>query len=202
MSIPSVSYVNQVEILIREKSDLNEELERIGVDIRQVYHLIARARYHDKRRKDVYVEKKRALDIWRKELVRGPKKQPDKYSREERLRRSVLKRWNLSIAKFDVEMVNPKKGKDRKYIHQLCIDLEYILSAKTKRPYRYMAALLSLFGLHPENFCGECRRYDTDKGRCVIVRIFNCPRHKQARNKIRKMTVELKKRFPAPTYAR
>ena len=77
---------NSVQIALTrlaEKSDLRKELGRIGVDNRQVCHLIARARYHDNRRKTVYHERKRARDAWKKERSRWLRKSPEKRGTEE-----------------------------------------------------------------------------------------------------------------------
>jgi hypothetical protein len=102
----------------------------------------------------------------------------------------------------EIGMVKRYGSKKNPWLPRLLYDLRHILDEKTTRPYRYIAAIFNLFNFHPENFCGRCKKFDIEEKICSRQRIFTCPRHTRARDKIYRMLKELSPEIPSARYPR
>jgi hypothetical protein len=198
---PTEDEVESVKKRIARMKDLSDELERIGVDIDELSHLIALNIHHKKYWYDVHVSKVRARDRSKKTVKRWGEKTPEKYDSKKELRAFTNAAAREMFTRDEAEIAGTLT-KYRPYLDRFIYDLKHIFDGKTRRPYRYMAAIFNTFNLHPEQFCEGCKSFDEDKRLCTKKRIFKCPKHTLAREKSRVKMKALGTSIPSFKYPR
>lgn len=184
---------------IRQTRDIFSELDRIGVDIQELAHLIALTSVYKEDRRGCHVERVRARDNVKKVVHRWEDKAQEKYDRRKHLEVLTETVSRKGFADDNAERFKCLT-KGHPYLDRFVYDLKRLFDDKTPRPYRYMGAICSLFGLHFQNFCGECKYLDHNTAMCKKTRIFTCPKHKKARDKIRKKISRIGNQVPTARY--
>lgn len=184
---------------IRKHKPLLDELEKCHIDIEQVSALFSYALRKNERWNEVSVQGDKMVaqsKDARKKVRKRHAIKPTGWHRDEMLRaytKSAARRF------FAKELISRKTGtKTRPHIQNLALLLYYVISQKTKRPYRLMAGLFHVF---PELLDIGCRKgcplYDKDQGICMLNRnIFLCKKHQTARRSIRQITLSAMKSYP------
>jgi len=202
-TIPSENSVNKAEKRIRSRADLSRELEESGVNIRDIAHLIAKAKYYDEPRwQKVNRKKLKAQDAHKHKKIYWNAKTGEESDRSKHLRAMTTSMTRIRLVSRHAEKIGISLTKRRPYLHELLINLDYLLSDKTEIRFKYIAGLFNLFNLHVENFCEGCKFLARGNQMCRKRNIFQCPNHGKARKKLWYMTREAKKALPPPKYPR
>jgi hypothetical protein len=188
---PTKSDVESVRERIRQTKDLYPELKKIGIDIENetgegLCHLIALNSHFKEEWQAAHIASVRARDRAKKVKKRWDKddKRLNKYGREKQLKvlTGVIAREHFT--KNDASRINCLT-KEHPYLQHFLHDLKYLFkSQKTPRPYRFIAGIINFFNFHPENFCKDCNKFHSKEEKCLRQKVFLCPKHKQARDKI------------------
>lgn len=184
---------------IKKNRQLFDELQKYGIDTAQVSALFAYALTDHERWNEVSAQKEKWIrqskDARKKVRKRHEIKEPGWH------RHQMRHAYTIAAARivFSKELIsNKKRTKTRPYISRLSILLYYVLSQKTKRPYRLMAGLFHMF---PELLGIGCRKgcplYDKAQSTCRLhLNVFNCRKHQTLRHSLWRITNTAMKSYP------
>jgi len=96
------------------------------------------------------------------------------------------------------KLVKAKKDYFAYYTQQIY----HLFNTQTRTPYKYIAALVGLFGLHPKGFCSGCNRFPIPRTQklkiqspttrinrgirmCKLENVLLCPKSQTGRQNIR-----------------
>jgi len=190
---------------IKKNKQLIDELQKYSIDTVQISTLFAYALNDHKRWNEVNAQREKwvrqSKDARKKVRKRHDAKAPGWHRPE------MLRAYTKAAARigFSKELVSSRiRNKTRPYIRRLSFLLYYVLSQKTKRPYRLMAGLFHIF---PELLGIGCQKscslYDKDQGTCKLHRnIFLCRKHQALRHSLWRITNAAIKFYPADMLTR
>jgi hypothetical protein len=184
---------------IREHKPLLDELEKCSIDIEKISSLFSYALSENERWNEVSVQKEKLIGQSkdaRKKVRKRHESKPTEWHRDK-----MLHAYTEAAARriFLRELISRRtRTKTRPYIQELAFLLYYVISQKTKRPYRLMAGLFHIF---PELLDIGCRRgcplYDKAQGTCRLSHnIFHCRKHQTMRHSIWRITIAAIKSYP------
>ncbi len=196
---------------IQKTQDFYFEVNRIGVDVKYLSHVIGYYLYRKEALKTHYDDRRRAADHCKKTKKRFEKRDraalessvellfeysdealEERVAIQQESRKKQIKAFTKVISRKSFADETGRKLQSRKnppnkppYQDDLLYALLGIFDKIiTKRPLRYIAAIFSMFGLHAEKFCGDCPRLDPIRQICRKLQIFKCPNHERARKRI------------------
>jgi hypothetical protein len=192
---PTRREVDAVFQQMQSKTDLSWELKQVHVDLRELSRLIALNLYYKELWESALEKKEKAIRI---------DKETDKGKRGKRPSKIMETVARKAFAK-DLWSQVGGGAKHRPYLDRLYFDLYKMFSEKSDKPYRYIAAIFTLFGFHAENFREKycklgCGRFKD--GKCVLERIFLCPKHEAVRNKSVQAIKKIAGLIPSTIYPR
>lgn len=141
---PTPQHVKAVLERIEQNLDLLEELGRIGIDVKELSHLIALNLFYSHSWEFIRGETVSAKDYEKHVIQRWDKSKPKIFTREKQLRNFAKASARVIFAKEDSLRIRDLT-KRRAYLDRFLYDLKRMFDGKTPRPYRYMAAIFNLF---------------------------------------------------------
>ncbi len=204
---PTPQHVKAVLERIEQTRALHPELIRIGIDVKELSHLIALNLCYKQTWEYRRKETVSAKDYEKHIIQRWDKNRPKLFTRKKQLRKFGKASARIIFANEDSHKIRDLT-KRRAYLDRFIYDLKRMFDVKTPRPYRYMAAIFNLFDLHPESFCKGCRDYVTpsfmgsDVKLCKRRSIFTCLKHEKARVKIWHQFIQIGNQVPPAMYPR
>jgi hypothetical protein len=198
---PTPSEIEAVIKSIKQIRDLSAEIDRVKVDIKELAHLIALNLHYKAVWKEAHILRVRGKDRLKKVKKRWNDKSKKKYNRKKHLKALIEAEARKFFAYEDTKRLG-SLTKKHPYYDRFLYDLNRIFIGKTTYRYRYMAAIFNAFNFHPENFCGDCKSFDHRIDICGRKKIFTCPRHSKARDKIRKSVSRIGNQIPSAKFPR
>ncbi|MFZ2398302.1 MAG: hypothetical protein WAW31_06510 [Smithella sp.] len=195
---PTDADFKQTLNIIEEAKDLYQELHEAGVNILNVANLITYMQYEDKvwiaTHESRSIHNKRAIDFKKKIMFRHP----EFVNKNEKQRKQFIQQLvRLQAISNDPLFRNKLSlNKRRPYFSKYVLLLESLLNI-TKKPFRYMAALIGLFYLTPGGTCVRCRRKKNNT--CTPLSVFqNCLSHDSIRKSLWNIADAQRKISPLP----
>jgi hypothetical protein len=198
---PTPSEIEDVIKRIKQIRDLSAEIDRVEVDIKELAHLIALNLHYKAAWKGAHILRVRGKDRLKKVKKRWNDKSIEKYNRQKHLKALTEAETRKLFAYEDSKRLG-SLTKKHPYFDRFIYDLNRIFIGKTTYRYRYMAAIFNAFNFHPENFCGDCKNFDHSNDICGRKKIFTCPQHSKARDKIRKNVNRIDNQIPSAKFPR
>jgi len=213
---PSKTLIKAVTARILATKDLSRELPFIQIAeekkqsayLKQLSTIVAYHLYYQHNKNSIKAKKVKSIDLSKKTDKRWRNRAIDDSKRDAQLKRFFKVSFRELMAKEDASLAEKRYPSYRSMV----LDLYYFFSIQTPHPYRYMAAIIGLFNLHPRGFCKGCKylpekrkkrkkRKQSSKRKiqsltqkvrrgidmCKIEEIFRCPKHKTGRSNLNKV---------------
>jgi len=183
--------IDECKRIIASTKDLHPELVDLEINIDSIARIVAYIKREDRKWENANEHKRREIASYKDQRKKLLKR--NKNLNRERFLKSVSQNVTRKIiGQNEAEKAKRSITKRRPYRIPELLYLKNILSEKTDRPYRYMAAIVNLFGLHTENIqtCTTCKYNefnDQDERQCRRKMIFRCPLHKPTRDSLHQM---------------